>query len=716
MRPLYLPLFSFAVASGAFAAAPAGGRGRLTIDALLDVKHPSLAAWSPDGERVAFVWDRGGVQHVYIVNSRGGDPRALTSGDRGLVAGLFWSGDSRTVYFERAGDLWRVAASGGEPAQQAWATPEEETDVAPSHDGGRVAFSREGDLWVRRLSDGQEKRLTESKASESGAVWSPDDRRLAFSIESATPKQDVPEYVGGKLAFLYRDGYTTHVGTVSTEGGPVVEVARTDGTETTPRWLDASRLTLQRVSRDLKTREVVVAEAATGESRVLHRDEDPRFWSMEYLGAEPLPSPDGRLIAFLGDRDGWDHLYVVAAGGGEPRQVTRGSFEVGRPAWSPDGRQIAFDANEGDNPGARRLVVAAVGAGSGAAEPIVTLTAGRGTNVGGIWSPDGGRLLYQHTDPRTPAELRVVEAKAGTEPLRLGDPLPASIDRGALVEPRFVRYAAPDGRQVPAYLFVPPGLDRTRKHPAIVWVHGDGITQNFDGWHVRRDYAVYYSVHQYLLQRGYVVLAVDYRGSIGYGRDWREGHYRDLGGADYRDIAAGVDYLRTLGLVDTGRVGIWGLSYGGFMALQALTVTPELFRCAIDVAGVEDWADWFHDPDGPWIRGRMGRPEDDPALYRRTSPIHAIDQIVRPLLVLHGTADVNVPFLESLRLVDAALQAGKDVDFMVYPGEYHYFQRAHVLRDAWTRVERFFDAQLKPPSSTRHGVDFNRRNSINSTR
>jgi dipeptidyl aminopeptidase/acylaminoacyl peptidase len=672
--------------------------GGLTMDALLDVKHPSQAAWSPDGASVAFVWDRAGVQNVYAVGSRRGEPRALTAHTSGLVAGLFWAPDSRTVYFERDGDLWRVGADGAAAAARVWTTPQGEGDVALSHDGMRVAFARDGDLWVRTLADGRETRLTRTPTDESGPAWSPDDRRLAFTVASWTPRQDVPDYVGGKIAFLYREGWTVHAGSVAVDGGPVVDLARTDGTETAPRWLDASRVTLQRVSTDLKAREVVVADAATGQGRVLYRDEDPLFWSMEFLGAEPVPSPDGRSVAFLSDRDGWDHLYVVPAAGGAaftaaPRQITRGEFEVSRPVWSPDSRRIAFDSNEGDNPGARRLVVADVG---GAAVRLETIASGRGTHVGAAWSSDGSRLLYQHASPRTPAVLAVVDAKPAAVPRRLGDALPAGVDASAFVEPRFVRYAAPDGKQVPAYLFVPPGLDRTRKHPAVVWVHGDGITQNFDGWHVRRDYAVYYTEHQRLLQSGYLVLAVDYRGSIGYGKAWRQGHYRDLGGADYRDIAAGVDYLKTLGYVDTTRVGVWGLSYGGFMALQALTVTPELFRCAIDVAGVDDWLDWYHDPDGPWIRGRMGRPEENPELYRRLSPIHFVDKIVRPLLVLHGTADVNVPYVESLRVVDAALKAGKDVDFMTYPGEYHYFHRAHVLRDAWARVERFFDRHLRP--------------------
>jgi dipeptidyl aminopeptidase/acylaminoacyl peptidase len=215
-----------------------------------------------------------------------------------------------------------------------------------------------------------------------------------------------------------------------------------------------------------------------------------------------------------------------------------------------------------------------------------------------------------------------------------------------------------------------------------------------DGRRAASDHAVRGRHDRHARQKGYVVLAVDYRGSIGYGKAWRQGHYRDLGGRDYEDVAAGMDYLKTLGFVDATRVGVWGLSYGGFMTLQALTVTPDLFRCGIDVAGVVDWRDWYRDPDGPWIKGRMGSPEENAELYRRTAPIERLDRLVRPLLVLHGTADVNVPFLESVRLLEVATRLGKPVDFMMYPGEFHYFQRAHVLRDAWQRVERFFDQHL----------------------
>jgi dipeptidyl aminopeptidase/acylaminoacyl peptidase len=168
---------------------------------------------------------------------------------------------------------------------------------------------------------------------------------------------------------------------------------------------------------------------------------------------------------------------------------------------------------------------------------ISIVTEGRGTNTqltgaGGFvlsretggWSPDGRALLFQHTDPGRPADLFWIEAhavpgtndesgKSAQTPHELTQSLSPTVDRSRLVEPQLVHYPSRDGREVPAYLFVPEGLDRSRKHPAIVWIHGDGIAQNYDGWHVRRDYGVYYGFHQYLAQQGYVVITPDYRGT-----------------------------------------------------------------------------------------------------------------------------------------------------------------------------------------------------------
>jgi dipeptidyl aminopeptidase/acylaminoacyl peptidase len=679
----------------------------LDVDALLAIRHPSGAVWSPDGARVAFVWDRGGVQNLYLVDRVGGWPEPLTDYREGALSPPFFSPDGGTIYYERGGELWSLAA--GDTTRRSplaiFGTEAAESGVRLSPDGSQVAFVRLGDVWVRQLETGRERRLTVTLVPETGLEWSPDGERIAFQYARSTPREDEHPFAGGKLAFRRVEQEPPDVGVVSVAGGAVAAVASSPASEHAPRWVDSRTLVLQRVSLDYRTRDVLLADVVTGELRSLHRDHDERWWSLSFLAAEPKPSPGGRFVAFVSDRSGWDSLYVSATVDGTVHRITGDGEEIRRYAWSPDGNRIAFDTNRG-HPGQRHLALADV---TRPESPVTrVLTEGRGTNVqppapGGFalahstggWSPDGTKLLFQHTDPRRPAELFWIAAGGGEPPRELTYSLPQSIDRDSLVEPELVHYPSTDGRQVPAYLFVPRNLDRSKKHPAVVWIHGDGIAQNYDGWHVRRDYAVYYSFHQYLVQRGFIVLAPDYRGSVGYGREWRVAPYRDLGGIDYEDIAASVPYLDGLLYVDAARIGIWGLSYGGFLTLQALTLDPHLFRCGVDVAGVHDFRFWFRDPGGIWVGGRLGDPRENPDAYARAAPVTRADRIERPLLVLHGTADVNVPFLESLALVDELLKKGKDVDFAVYPGEYHYFHREHVLRDAWRRVEEFFERHLR---------------------
>jgi dipeptidyl aminopeptidase/acylaminoacyl peptidase len=694
----------------AWLAAFAQSEGKLDIEALLAIRHPSGAVWSPDGSRIAFLWDRAGAQNLYVVDRVSGWPEPLTDYASGLMSEPFWSLDGKALYFEREGELWSVIAQKGSAPKAVFGTVGPEMESRPSPDGTQVAFLRLGDVWVKDLESSRERRLTVTLVAESGLVWSPDGKRLAFGFARATPREDVQPFVGEKIAFRRLEQEPAEVGVVSVSGGEVVSVASSPQSEESPRWIDDTRLVLERFSSDYRAREILAANVVTGAVETLHQERDEKFWSLSFLGAEPRPSPDGRWVAFLSDESGWDGLYVVSSSGGTARRITEDGEDVRRYSWSPEGSRLAFDTNR-SHPGQRHLAVADVS--DPARSRVSILTEGRGTNTqetsaGGFvlvhekggWSPDGQRLLFQHTDPGSPADLRWIETDKtnGGAHHELTQSLPPTVDRARLVEPQLVHYPSTDGREVPAYLFVPPDLDRSRKHPAIVWIHGDGIAQNYDGWHVRRDYAVYYGFHQYLAQQGYVVLAPDYRGSVGYGREWRVAPYRDLGGLDYEDVAAGVPYLESLLYVDTDRVGVWGLSYGGFLTLQALTRDPELFRCGVDVAGVQDFRDWFRDPGGNWVFGRLGDPRENPAAYLQAAPIERVDRIARPLLVLHGTADVNVPFLESVKLVDELTKKGKDFDFVVYPGEFHYFHREHVLRDFFRRVEEFFDRHLRERS------------------
>lgn len=675
----------------------------LTIEKLLEFRHPSEPAWSPDGRTIAFLWEQSGKTALYTVAPGGTGPKQLVAFDDTDVGTPGWSADGQTIYFARGGTLLSVGLEGG-AATPVWEGATGEGGFAFSPDMKRVAFNKQGDLWVRPLAGGDALRITSTPEMESRATWSPDGEQLAYTTGETTRHADPAPYVGAKLLFAWFERKNGDLFVVPATGGTPRAIAPGPMREGAPRWIDKDRVVFDRFSDDTTTREIVIASTRIGEVGVVRRDVDPKWWSPPFSARpSPLPSPDGAWVAFIADTDGWDHIYLLKTDGSTttPVQVTRGRFEAWRPAWSPDSSRIIFDANSETAPGVRQLGMASIS--TNGAATVRFVTTGRGTNTNAAWSPKGDAVVYQHTDPHNSADLyaTTVEPTRSAAPVRLTDSMPAGVDRAAFVEPTLVRYKAADGLDVPAYLFVPRSLDKSRKHPAIVWVHGDGINQNYDGWHIERNYAVYYSFHQYLLQQGYVVIAPDYRGSIGYGRDWRHGAFMEVGGKDYRDVEAVAGYLKTLPYVDANRIGIWGLSYGGFFTLLALTDAPTTFAAAVDVAGVVDYRMYFEDPyKGGWTYSRIRSPEESPKAYDVASPLSRAERIGRPLLILHGTADVNVPYIESLRLTDTLLRLGKPFEFMTYPGEFHYFQRAHVLRDAWQRVDRFFAKWLKAQSAT----------------
>ena len=680
----------------------------LTIDQLIDIRHPSNPQWSRDSRWIAFTWDRAGVSNLYVVPADGSArPRPLTTS--GVPNGYFWSANSQAIQYFQQGELMTLPLDGGSAQPLPGATFR---TPSVSRDGTRIAYVGDrGSIRIRTLADGRDDVIATVNTPPTALSWI-DDTKLALTGSAGRGEtkrhEQTPEYSGSKIIYTVTEripGPPPDTYVLSVADGKIRRYNSGStggfGGRGGSRWLSGNRFLADRQSPDYRRRSIFLGSTEGGEPKVIAEDVKEKFWSMtgDARGGSQA-SPDGTRFLFLSDRDGWDHLYVMNPDGGGPVQITRGAHEAWRPSWSPDGSQIAFDSNEGSNPGQRHIRIASFDADS--LKGIRTVTSGRGTNIDAQWSPDGRWLVYQHTDPQNSADLYVIDtATTGAKPVRLTDSLPAGVDRSQLVEPQLVHYPGPDGKQVPAYLFVPKNLDRTRKHPAIVWVHGDGVNQNYDGWHVQRNYAVYYSFHQYLLQKGYVVLAPDYRGSIGYGSAWREGVYMDVGGNDFKDAAMSADYLKTLPYVDGNRLGIWGLSYGGFFTLLAVTERPATFQAAVNVAGVADYAMYYEDPyHGGWTVSRIGTPEQNPKVYAQASPVSHVDRLVTPLLVLHGTADVNVPYLHSVRLIDALLKSHKGplVEFMTYPGEFHYFTREHVLRDAWTRVDQFFAKHLRAES------------------
>lgn len=698
--------FAYAAVTAAvlFVAQPQPARSALTIEQLVDIRHPSAAMWSPDGKRVAFVWDRAGVSKVYV-SDLSGAPRELAAAGNQL-AGAYWSSDGAALMMPRPGELRRVPIDGS-AAATVWSKANA-IGMTPSPDGTRIAFVADKEVRVASLADKKEVVVARDDRNLGGLGWSPDGQQLLFTAGQHTIRHEqTPQYSGSKIIYTINENVPGRTYVVPAAGGAAPKElagAAGGGFGGQRRWLDARHFLVDRTSVDFKHRTISVVDIAGAAPKTLNDDVEEKFWSITGdANANGQVSPDGKWVMFLSARDGWDHIFVVPSAGGAAIQITKGKFEAWRPQWSPDGSRIAFDANSEGNYGNRQLYVATIG-GNPATAKIAAVTSGRGTNTAPQWSPDGTRLLYQHTDTRNSADLWVVDVRrpgpsGAAAPVRLTDSMPTGVDRSAFVEPEMVSYPGPDGKSVPAWLFVPKNLDRTKKHPAIVWIHGDGVNQNYDGWHVQRNYAVYYSFHQYLLQKGYIVIAPDYRGSIGYGKAWREAVHMDVGGNDAKDAWMAANYLKTLNYVDADRLGVWGLSYGGFFTLIAATDQPKLYRAAVDVAGVVDYAMYYEDPyHGGWTASRIGTPDEHPQVYAQASPLSHIDRLANPLLILHGTSDVNVPYLHSVRLIDEALKKGKGdlISFMTYPGEFHYFTREHVLKDAWHRVDDFFAKNLKP--------------------
>ena len=270
----------------------------------------------------------------------------------------------------------------------------------------------------------------------------------------------------------------------------------------------------------------------------------------------------------------------------------------------------------------------------------------------------------------------------------------------------FATYAWPDARvvsfpsrgdrkSIAARLFLPQGYrldDRTEKpRPAILFIHGSGYaTSVLKQW---GSYAeIRYVFNCALVNRGYVVLDMDYRGSSGYGRDWRTGVYLHMGGPDLDDVLGGVDYLRSLGNIDMHRIGIWGSSYGGFMTAMAMFLAPDTFRAGASFSSVNDWENY----NAYYTEQRLGKPQDYPEAYRRSSPIHFSSMLKNPFLMVHGIVDNNVMFQDSVQLSEKLIHEGKDFSEIYYPEESHIFVRDESYIDAFRRAAEFFGRSLRP--------------------
>ena len=438
-------------------------------------------------------------------------------------------------------------------------------------------------------------------------------------------------------------------------------------------------------SADNKDRWIVRVDPSTGVATTLFADHDDA-WVREMFGAASGFLPDDKTFYFTSEKTGFMHLYALDASASSPeaKALTSGKWEISAIDLSPDQKTFYLTSTEG-GAGERHLYSMPVS--GGARTRHTTATGGHL----GVVSPDGTTVATVYSTGNRPPEIYVgllgnnLSRKLTTSPS-------AEWSAAKWLDPKVVMVPARDGVGVPSRLYRPEDLGAKphAKRPAVIFVHGAGYLQN-----AHRYWSTYYReymFHHVLASKGYVVLDVDYRGSAGYGRDWRTAIYRHMGGADLNDIVDGARYLVKEHGVDPKRIGVYGGSYGGFITLMGLFTTPDVFAAGAALRPVTDWAHYNHG----YTSNILNNPQMDAEAYKKSSPIYFAEGLKGALLICHGVVDTNVHFSDSVRLAQRLIELKKDNwELAMYPVENHGFEEETSWADEYTRIFKLFERELK---------------------
>lgn len=431
-------------------------------------------------------------------------------------------------------------------------------------------------------------------------------------------------------------------------------------------------------STDSKNQWLWAVDVETRDTRVLHHQTDDA-WVLNQSDSGFFDND--RRVWFRSEHTGFLHLYSAAWEGASAVALTEGKFEVSGVRLSEDRETFYFHSNQEGPEVVHFYSLSAAGG------PSRKLSEAVGNHAVTL-SPDGKFLADVYSFSNKPWELCVQPRENPKHRQILTDSPTAAFRSYPWIEPKLVKIVARDGTQVPARLYLPSKPHGLR--PAVIFVHGAGYLQNVHRWWSQ--YYREYMFHHFLMEQGYTVLDVDYRGSAGYGRDWRTAIYQHMGGRDLDDQVDAAAYLVAHHGAHPDRIGIYGGSYGGFITLMALFTAPRSFGAGAALRPVTDWA---HYNQG-YTSNILNLPQNDEEAYRRSSPIYFAEGLEDPLLICHGLVDVNVHAQDTVRLAQRLIELRKQhFEVMLYPVEDHGFQQASSWADEYKRIFRLFEQTLK---------------------
>ena len=444
---------------------------------------------------------------------------------------------------------------------------------------------------------------------------------------------------------------------------------------------DGKNAVIEIYSDDHKDRWIMLTDIKSGNLKLLDRQHDEAWIGgpgiRRFLGW----LPDNKTIYFQSEETGFSHLYTLDITTGKKQALTSGKFEIYEPVLSADRKTWYFISNEND-PGIRELYRMPVNGG-----PRVRLTS-IGGGVEFDLSPDEKLFALRVSFANKPWELYLLENKDKSKPVRITESTTTEFNSYGWRYPEFISFKASDGIMVPARLYRP--ADSGKNGAAVIFVHGSGYLQNVHKWW--SSYYREYMFHNFLADNGYTVLDIDYRGSAGYGRDWRTAIYRHMGGRDLADHIDGARYLVENAGINPARIGIYGGSYGGFITLMALFTSPGTFAAGAALRPVTDWAHYNHG----YTSNILNTPVSDSLAYVRSSPIYFAEGLKDRLLICHGMIDDNVHFQDVVRLSQKLIELGKENwELAVYPVESHGFVEPGSWTDEYRRIFRMFEEELR---------------------